>query len=112
MPIEVDGKSVATNENGFLENPDDWSQSVAEAMAATEDLALTQEHWDVIHYLREEDFSNNGNQPNNRTLLKKMGSLWDRKVSNKEMFDLFPGNPSKQAGRLSGLPESMRKGGY
>ena len=42
MPIEVDGKSVATNENGFLENPDDWSQSVAEAMAATEDLALTQ----------------------------------------------------------------------
>ena len=41
MPIEVDGKSVATNENGFLENPDDWSQSVAEAMAATEDLALT-----------------------------------------------------------------------
>ena len=86
MPIEVDGKSVATNENGFLENPDDWSQSVAEAMAATEDLALTKEHWDVIHYLREEYFSNNGNQPNNRTLLKTMGSIWGRKVSNKEMF--------------------------
>jgi sulfur relay (sulfurtransferase) DsrC/TusE family protein len=28
------------------------------------------------------------------------------------MYDLFPGNPSKQAGRIGGLPESMRKGGY
>ena len=112
MTIEIEGRSIATNENGFLENPEDWTPAVAEAMAAEERLTLTERHWDLINYLREEYFSNNGNQPNNRTLLKEMGSRWGGKVSNKELFDLFPGNPSKQAGRLAGLPESMRKGGY
>ena len=33
-------------------------------------------------------------------------------VNGKTLFDLFPGNPSKQAGRIAGLPESLRKGGY
>ena len=112
MTIDIEGRSIATNENGFLENPEDWTPAVAEAMAAEEQLTLTGRHWDLINYLREEYFSNNGNQPNNRTLLKEMGSRWGEKVSNKELFDLFPGNPSKQAGRLAGLPESMRKGGY
>ena len=35
-----------------------------------------------------------------------------RKVDNKTLFDLYPGNPSKQAGKVAGLPESMREGGY
>ncbi len=112
MPIEVDGKIIATTASAFLEDPDEWNKTVAEAMAAAEGLELTAQHWDVIDYLRKEYFENNGHQPNNRALLKEMGGLWGHKVNNKELFDLFPGNPSKQAGRLSGLPESMRKGGY
>ena len=35
-----------------------------------------------------------------------------RKVDNKTLFDLYRGNPSKQAGKIAGLPESMLKGGY
>ncbi len=112
MPIEVNGQSIPTNDNGFLENPEEWSEAVATALAEEEGISLTDRHWDLINYLREEYFSNNGNQPNNRTLLKEMSARWGQKVSNKELFDLFPGNPSKQAGRLAGLPESMRKGGY
>ena len=112
MSIEVDGNTIATTESGFLENPDDWTESVAKVMAEAEELELNEQHWDIIRYLRDEYFSNNGNQPNNRALLKEMSSRWGHKVSNKTFFELFPGNPSKQAGRLSGLPESMRKGGY
>ena len=33
MSIEVDGKTIATTDSGFLENPDDWTESVAKAMA-------------------------------------------------------------------------------
>ena len=76
-------------------------------------IFLTQDHWDVIEYLREAYFNHNGEQPNNRAILKAMQEQWpDRKVDNKTLFDLFPGNPSKQAGKVAGLPESMRKGGY
>ena len=113
MAYEVNGRTLEATDNGYLVNQDDWDKDVAEAIAAAEGLALTQDHWDVIDYLREAFFEHNGEQPNNRTILKAMQDKWSgRKVDNKTLFDLFPGNPSKQAGKVAGLPESMRKGGY
>jgi tRNA 2-thiouridine synthesizing protein E len=112
MEVVVDGKQVNTTETGFLVHLDDWNEKVAEVIAAQEGIALTPAHWDVIKYLRDEYINHNGNQPNNRTMLKDMSDRWGKKVTSKMMYDLFPGNPSKQAGRIGGLPESMRKGGY
>jgi tRNA 2-thiouridine synthesizing protein E len=113
MTYEVNGKTLETNENGYLVNVDDWDKDVAQAIADAEGLSLTQDHWDVIEYLRDAFLNHNGEQPNNRAILKAMQDKWDgRKVDNKTLFDLFPGNPSKQAGKVAGLPESMRTGGY
>ena len=112
MTIDVDGKSIELTDTGFLANHEDWNESVAAKLAETESIELTDQHWDVIHYLRDEYFNNNGNQPNNRNMLKAMSDKWGSKVSSKDMYVLFPGNPSKQAGLIGGLPESRRKGGY
>lgn len=113
MALEFNGKTVETTETGFLVNAEDWSEDLAKVMAEQEQVGeLTQEHWDIINYLRDEYFNNAGNQPNNRTMVKEMSKKWGRKVDSRDLFVLFPGNPSKQAGRLAGLPESMRKGGY
>jgi tRNA 2-thiouridine synthesizing protein E len=113
MTYEVNGKVLETTETGYLVSQDDWDRDVAEAIAAAEGLTLSQDHWDVIEYLREAFFEHNGEQPNNRAILKAMQEKWSgRAVDNKTLFDLFPGNPSKQAGKIAGLPESMRKGGY
>ena len=112
MSLEADGKVIETTETGFLTNLDDWNEAVAEVIAGEEGISLTPAHWDVINYLRDEYINNAGNQPNNRNMLKDMGKIWGKKIGSKDLFDLFPGNPSKQAGRIGGLPESMRKGGY
>lgn len=112
MAIVVDGKELETTETGYLVNLDDWNERAAEVMAEQDDLQLTERHWDVINYLREEYFNNHENQPNTRTMVKEMGKRWGEKIDTKTLFDLFPGNPSKQAGRLAGVPESRRKGGY
>lgn len=113
MAYEVNGKQIATTENGFLESLDDWDRAVAEVIATAEGITLTQDHWDVIEYLRDAYVNHNGEQPNNRAILKAMQEKWPgRKVDNKTLFDLYPGNPSKQAGKIAGLPESLRKGGY
>jgi len=113
MAYVVNGKTLETTDNGFLANQDDWDKAVAESIAEAEGFSLTQDHWDVIEYLRDAYFNHNGEQPNNRAILKAMQEKWpERKVDNKTLFDLFPGNPSKQAGKIAGLPESMRKGGY
>jgi len=113
MAYEVNGKVIEATENGYLVSQDDWDRDVAQAIAAAEGLVLAQDHWDVIEYLRDAYINHNGEQPNNRAILKVMQEKWPgRKVDNKTLFDLFPGNPSKQAGKVAGLPESLRKGGY
>ena len=112
MAINVNGNELQTTATGFLADQDDWDEKAAEVIADGEGIALTQRHWDVIHYLREEFFDNHENQPNNRAMTKAMGEKWGEKINTKVLFDLFPGNPSKQAGKIAGLPESRRKGGY
>jgi tRNA 2-thiouridine synthesizing protein E len=113
MSLEVDGKTIATSPTGYLENVVDWNERIAEVIAEEEGVALTQRHWDVVNYLRDEYINNAGNQPNTRNMVKAMAKKWnDRKVNAKTLYDLFPGDPSKQAGRIGGLPESRRKGGY
>lgn len=113
MSYEVNGKTIETTDEGYLVSLDDWNREVAAAIAAADGLELTEAHWDVIDYLRDAYINNNSEQPNNRAILKAMQEKWpDRKVDNKTLFDLFPGNPSKQAGKIAGLPESLRKGGY
>ncbi|MGD8420108.1 MAG: TusE/DsrC/DsvC family sulfur relay protein [Gammaproteobacteria bacterium] len=111
--MSIDGVEIPTTETGYLENIEDWSRSVAETMAREEQIDLGQRHWDLIDYLRGEYINSGGNQPNTRNLVKAMAKIWDDKsVNAKTLYDLFPGDPSKQGGRIAGLPESRRKGGY
>ena len=113
MTINVNGKEVETTGSGFLVNLEDWNEEVASVIASQDDIELTDKHWDVINYLRDEYINNNENQPNTRNMVKAMAKAWgDKRLNAKALYDLFPGNPSKQAGRIGGLPESRRKGGY
>ena len=113
MAFEYDGKSIATNAQGYLENHEDWSEGLAQAMADAESLgALSERHWDVINYLRDEFFNNRENQPNTRAIIKAMGDQWGEKIKQGDLYALFTLDPSKQGGRIAGLPESRRKGGY
>lgn len=113
MSYEVNGTTVAADKNGYLENREDWSEEVAKVIAEAEGIAeLTERHWDVMNYLREEYFDNRETQPNTRTIIKAMSEAWGEKVKQNVLYDLFPLDPSKQGAKIAGLPESRRKGGY
>ena len=113
MGFMIEGREIATSASGFLENVEDWSSELASQIAAEDGLELTQRHWDVLHYLRDEYVNNGANQPNTRTLVKAMSRAWsDKSINAGTLYDLFLGDRSKQGGRIAGLPESRRKGGY
>ena len=99
-------------EKGFLVNQEDWNEDVAKEIAADEQVELTDKHWDLINFLRDEYINNNANQPNERNMVKAMAKIWGEKPSTKDLYDLFPMQPSKQATKIAGLPETKRKGGY
>lgn len=112
MAIEVNGKSIATTESGYLENHNDWNQDVARKLAELEGIELTDKHWDVINYLRDEYINNAQNQPMERVVLKEMGKRWGTKLTSKDLYNLFPLAPTKQGMKIAGLPAVRRKGGY
>ena len=105
MPIEANGKTFETDEEGYLANLNEWKPEVGAAMAAAEDCELTQEHWDIINFLREyyEEYQI---APAVRVLTKAVGKkLGKEKGNSKYLYELFPYGPGKQACKYAGLPK-------
>jgi dissimilatory sulfite reductase related protein len=97
--VDVKGKKVELDEDGFLENPDDWSDDMVAYFAIQEEVAeLTENHWKVINYLRDY-FKKFGVAPMVRKLCKDTG------FSLKEIYEMFPSGPAKGACKLAGLPK-------
>jgi TusE/DsrC/DsvC family sulfur relay protein len=104
MSIEVNGKMLETDEEGYLANLGEWEPAVAEVMANQEELKLTEEHWEVINFLR--DYYNEYQiAPPVRVLKKAVGkALGADKGTTKYLYELFPFGPAKQACKYAGLP--------
>jgi len=105
MSIEVNGKILETDEEGYLENLNEWEPEVANVMAALEDTELNENHWEVINFLREyyEEYQI---APAVRVLTKAIGKkLGKEKGNSKYLYELFPYGPGKQACKYAGLPK-------
>src|SRR3989337_754289 len=105
MAIEVGGKSIETDEEGYLANLNDWRKDVATFMAKLDDCDLTDNHWEVLNFLREyyEEYQI---APAVRVLTKAIGKkLGPDKGNSKYLYELFPYGPANPAGDTAGLPK-------
>ena len=103
--IEVEGKTLEVDEEGFLVNLDEWFPAVANVMAAQDDLELNDEHGEIINFLREY-YDEYQIAPAVRVLTKAVGKkLGKEKGNSKYLYGLFPYGPAKQACRYGGLPK-------
>jgi len=102
--VEVGGRAIATDSEGYLHDLSDWSEDFARALARKEGLVLSPEHWEVIRFLREY-FHAHGVQAQVRVMIKHFTEVWGpQRGSNHHLHDLFPiGGPQKQGNRLAGL---------
>jgi tRNA 2-thiouridine synthesizing protein E len=84
---------------GFLQKPDEWTETIAEEIAAENGIApLTDRHWLVVRFMRHR-YLDSGNAPTIRTLGKESG------VPIKELYQLFPKGPAKLAAKIGGIPK-------
>ena len=100
MPLfEYDDIKIEVDEDGFMQEPDEWNEKVAEALASTEDVDnLTEDHWKVVNYLRDY-FQQYGIAPMIRKLCKETG------YPLKKIYEMFPSGPAKGACKVAGLPK-------
>ena len=106
MPsIEVSGKTVEVDEEGYLTDLTTWNEEIAKTLAAQDSLELTENHWEVINFLREY-YDEYQIAPAVRVLTKAIGKkLGKEKGNSKYLYELFPYGPAKQACRFAGLPK-------
>jgi tRNA 2-thiouridine synthesizing protein E len=101
MPeLEVKGKKIPLNEEGFMKNPDEWDDEVAKALAQAEEGIenMSDDHWAVVNYIREYYLEKNL-APMVRKVCKNTG------FPLKYIFELFPSGPAKGACKVAGLPK-------
>jgi TusE/DsrC/DsvC family sulfur relay protein len=91
-PVDVDAE-------GFLTDPEQWNEQIAEAIAAENGVPeLTDRHRQVVKFMRER-FLATGTAPSIRSLGKESG------IPVKELYQLFPKGPAKLAAKIGGIPK-------
>ena len=98
-------QGAEVDEEGFLVNLKDWTKEIAEEMAKGDDIELSEEHWDVLNFLREyyEEYQV---APAVRILTKAIKKKFGKEKGNsKYLYELFPYGPGKQGCRFAGLPK-------
>jgi TusE/DsrC/DsvC family sulfur relay protein len=101
MPeIEVKGRKIKLNEEGFLVHPEEWDKDVAVSIAREEEGIenLSKDHWSVINYIRNY-YLEKSLAPMVRKVCKNTG------FQLRHIFDLFPSGPAKGACKVAGLPK-------
>jgi len=99
--------STELDESGFLLNPAGWTEAFAHASALADGLTLTQEHWEIIHFVQQY-FAEFHMSPPMRLLSKAVtAKLGVEKGKSLYLYKLFPDGPAKQASKFAGLPKPV-----
>ncbi len=101
----LNGTEIEHDEEGYITEISLWSKELADLIAKEENIEMTDEHWEVVNFLREyyEEYQI---APAVRVLIKSIKkSMGKEKGNNKYMYQLFPYGPAKQACKIAGLPK-------
>ncbi|MDO9385553.1 MAG: TusE/DsrC/DsvC family sulfur relay protein [Thiobacillus sp.] len=86
---------------GYLIEPTDWNEEVAQALAEEANIQLNDDHWDVIRFMRDY-FEEHQVIADARFVIKHLSERMG-KEAHKKLFDLFPYGYVKQACMIAGM---------
>ncbi|HYA01063.1 MAG TPA: TusE/DsrC/DsvC family sulfur relay protein [Candidatus Binatia bacterium] len=99
MPLaSINGNQVHVDEEGFLTEYGEWTEPLAQVLAAQIGVELTEAHWKAIRFLRS-DYREHGETATIRRVSTVGG------IATKELFELFPKKPGKKMAYIAGLPK-------
>ena len=106
--MEVAGKTIELDNEGYLLDPDDWSMEVAEALAREESMELTEERLEIVHFVREH-FEERECIPEMRRLLKVLRERHGKDIATRKyVYRLFPYGYGQQACKIAGMRKPLK----
>jgi tRNA 2-thiouridine synthesizing protein E len=94
----IDGHEIRVDDEGFMTDPEEWSEPIAKSLAGRIGLELTDEHWRAIRFLRS-DYR----EPGETATLRRISTVGG--IPTKQLFALFPQKPAKKLAYVAGLPK-------
>jgi TusE/DsrC/DsvC family sulfur relay protein len=91
----------ALDAEGYLVDPADWSEKVAMELARRIDISLSDDHWDVIRFMREY-YDDRQIAADARHVIKHLESRYPGQARNR-LFELFPYGYVGQACKIAGM---------
>jgi tRNA 2-thiouridine synthesizing protein E len=73
-----------------------WSPLFAQRQAEAEGLFLTDEHWEIIIYMRER-YRECGDAKSAREIVRELEEMFSDGHGRRTLYELFPGGPVSQA---------------
>jgi TusE/DsrC/DsvC family sulfur relay protein len=102
-PAETRLDALHRDEEGFLLDAGDWHPGLIGPLAMEADLPLTEEHLQIIHYIRSY-FEESQSVPEARVVLKHMERIWGKeRASRRYLYRLFPRGYGQQACKIAGM---------
>ena len=98
--MEVTTKFPAKDEEGYLVEPAEWSEALAEALAGLEDIQLNDAHWEAIRFMRDY-YQEHQVIPDVRFVTRHLTARIGG--SRNLIFELFPYGYVKQACKIAGM---------
>lgn len=89
-----------TDNEGYLVDPADWNADIAVELARREGIALTPEHWDVLHFMRRY-LDEHQIIPDARFVIRHLTET--QGAGRNRLFELFPYGYVQQACKISGM---------
>lgn len=103
--LEIEGRRIAINPDGYMVDRSQWTPAVAEALAARDGIKLTDRHWEILNFLQEY-YHDYMISPNVRILVKHLTAQWgEDQVDRTGLYELFPKGPAFQGTKIAGLPK-------
>ncbi len=103
MPLTVNGKNIALDHEGYLLEPADWDEDVACAIAANEDIEMTDDVWEVIRFVRTH-YEERQSVPEHRVLLQELRKRHGKaKATRRYVYNMFPYGYGQQACKIAGM---------
>ena len=96
----VEWEGAHFNADGFLLDPGQWTEALAEKMAAALGITLSPDHWTAIRWARQ-DFLASGASPNVRRVASGSG------LGTRRVYEIFPNKPGKTCAMLAGVPKPV-----
>lgn len=103
MKIEIADRVIETDAEGYLINPDDWNESVAEQLAAGEGITLCDDHWQVLKFMRDYYDAHQVAADARFTIKFLADEMGYKKKARNYLFQLFPYGYVQQACKIAGM---------